>query len=244
MAADANPGFDVATIKPNISGAPQMQGLTIRGRNFATRNSSLGDLITFAYQIQAKQVAGAPDWINTDRYDIAAVPDTDGSPNPAQVRTMVQKLLTDRFKLTFHHDKRELPAYVLTVSKSGQKLTPTQVTGSLPGIGPRPGPSGITLGVVNATMGDFTGFMQTLVLDRPVVDQTGLTGRYDFSIKFTPDDSEFAGHPPQLPATTEAAEAFPSLFVAMQDQLGLKLESTKAPVDVLVIDRVEKPSEN
>src|SRR6201999_1368713 len=101
----------------------------VRGRNFSTRASSLEDLISFAYEVQAKQIVGAPDWINKDRYDIAAVPDTEGDPNPKQVRIMIQKLLADRFKLKFHHDKRELSAYVLTIGSAGQKLTPSQSTG-------------------------------------------------------------------------------------------------------------------
>jgi uncharacterized protein (TIGR03435 family) len=244
MAADADPSFDVATIKPNNSGAPSMQGLTIKGRNFATRNSSLGDLIAFAYQIQAKQIEGGPEWIDKDRYDIAAVPDQEGSPNPQQVRSMVRKLLTDRFGLKFHKDKRELSAFVLTVDKSGQKLAPTQLKGSLPGIGFGPGKGGLSMRVMNGTIPDFTGFLQSLVLDRPVVDQTGLTSKFDFSFTFTPDDSEFNGHPPQLPKQADDAEAAPGLFEAMQKQLGLKLEAKKTLVDVIVIDKVQKPSAN
>ena len=248
MAPDANPSFDVATIKPNNSGAPSMQGLTVRGRNFATRNSSLGDLISFAYQVQAKQVVGAPEWTNTDRYDIAAVPDQEGVPNPEQLRVMVRKLLADRFKLTFHHEKRELSAYVLTVGKDGNKMTPTQMHGPLPGLGFAPGKGGLRMGMMNGTMADFTGLLQTLVLDRPVVDQTGITGKYDFTFTFTPDDSEFNGHPPQLPKQTADGaadvDAAPGLFDAMQQQIGLKLDAKKTAVDVLVIDHVEKPSPN
>jgi Protein of unknown function (DUF3738). len=108
MAADADPSFDVATIKPNDSGASQMQSLKVRGRNFATRNSSLVDLICFAYNVQSKQIVGAPGWMDSDRYDIEAVPVQEGLPNPQQLRTMIKKLLADRFKLTFHHEKREL----------------------------------------------------------------------------------------------------------------------------------------
>ncbi len=243
MAADADPSFEVATIKPNNSGATSMQGLTLRGRNFATRNSSLGDLISFAYQVQAKQIVNAPEWTSTDRYDIAAVPDQEGAPNPEQVRTMIRKLLADRFKLTLHHEKRELSAFVLTVGKSGPKLKPTQMNGPLPGLGFRPAKGGLMMMMMNGTMGDFTSFLQTLVLDRPVVDQTGLTGKYDFSFTFTPDDSEFNGHPPKLPQQTDDAEAAPGFFDAIQ-QLGLKLDAEKTPVDVLVIDHVEKPSAN
>jgi uncharacterized protein (TIGR03435 family) len=253
MAADADPNFEVATIKPNDSGATSMQGLTMRGRNFATRASSLGDLIGFAYEVQAKQIVGSPDWLDKDRFDIAAVPEQEGSPSPEQIRIMIRKLLADRFKLTFHHDKRELSAYVLTVSKSGHKLTATQVKGTLPGIGMRPATGGLTLNMINATIPDFTGFLQLLVLDRPVVDQTGIQGRFDFQCMFSPDDSQFGGHPPQMPApaggnstnaTDAAATAAPSLYDALQQQLGLKLTAEKTAVDVIAIDHVEKPSAN
>ncbi|MFC5861795.1 TIGR03435 family protein [Acidicapsa dinghuensis] len=249
MAADANPSFDVATIKPNNSGANQMQGLVIRGRQFLTRASSVEDLISFAYQVQAKQIVGAPGWINTERYDIEAVPDAAGTPNPAQIRTMIQKLLADRFQLKFHHDQKELPAYVMAVGKGGEKLKPTELKGPLPGLGLRPASGGIGLHVVNATIGDFTGFLQTLVLDRPVVDKTALTGRYDFDITFAPDDSQFNGHPPRFPtpqgsSTTPEPSAQPNLFDALQAQVGLKLSAEKTSVDVLTIDHVDHPSAN
>jgi uncharacterized protein (TIGR03435 family) len=244
MAENADPSFEVATIKPNDSGAPGMQGLTLRGRNFATRNSSLGDLIAFAYDVQAKQIVGGPDWMDKDRFDIAAVPEQEGVPNAQQLRIMIRKLLADRFKLTFHHEKRELSAYVLTVGKSGQKLTPTQLKGPLPGIGMQPGAGGLTLHMINANLGDFTSFLQMIVLDRPVVDQTGITGRYDFQCTFTPNDSQFNGHPPPLPAQTDATSSSPGLFDAIQQQLGLKLDAEKTPVDVIAIDHVEKPSAN
>lgn len=252
MAADADPDFEVATIKPNNSGATSMQGLVIRGRNFITRASSLGDLISFAYEVQAKQIVNAPDWIDKDRYDIDAVPEQEGVPNPEQIRIMIRKLLADRFGLKFHHDKRDMSAYVMTIGKDGQKLKATQVQGNLPGIGIRPGTGGITLMIRNGTISDFTGFLQILVLDRPVVDKTALSGRYDFECTFTPDDSQFAGHPPQFPNQNNnagsnsdaAAPAAPSLYDALQQQLGLKLSAEKTAVDVIAIDHVEKPSAN
>ncbi len=244
MAADADPSFEVATIKPNNSGASGLQGLTVNGRNFATRNSSLGDLIGFAYEVQASQIVNAPGWINKDRYDIAAVPDQEGSPNIQQLRTMVQKLLVSRFNLKFHQDKRELSAYVLTVGRNGQKLKPTEIKGTLPGLGMRPGAGGLTLVMANGRMQDFTGFLQMLVLDRPVVDRTELTGRYDLNVTFTPDDSQFNGNPPKLPPATDNTDAAPNLFAAFQEQLGLKLEAQKTQVGVLAIDHVEKPSAN
>ena len=243
MKEDADPSFDVATIKPNNSGASSIQGLTMNGRNFATRNSSLADLIGFAYEVQAKQIVSGPDWLDKDRYDIAAVPDQEGAPNVQQLRLMVQKLLASRFNLKFHHDQRELSAYVLTVGKNGQKLTPTQLKGSLPGMGMRPGPTGLTMVMANARLADFTGFLQMLVLDRPVVDRTGITGRFDYNVTFTPDDSEFNGHPPKLPQT-ETSDSAPNLFAAIQEQLGLKLDAQKTSVDVIAIDHVDKPSAN
>jgi uncharacterized protein (TIGR03435 family) len=244
MAADADPSFDVATIKPNDSGKPNMFGLKVQGRNFRAVNASLGDLIAFAFDVQAKQIVGGPDWINKDRYDIAGVPDKEGTPNVNQLQSMMRKLLADRFKLTYHNEKRELSAYVLTVGKNGPKLKPTQLNGPLPGLGMRPGPGGLTLMVINAKMTDFTGFMQMLVLDRPVVDRTGLDGKFDFQCKFTPDDSQFNGHPPPLPKQADDAEIAPNLFEALQQQDGLKLAAEKTPVEVIAIDHVEKPSAN
>ncbi len=250
MAADADPSFEVATIKPNNTGATSMQGLVIQGRKFLTRASSLGDLISFAYEVQAKQIINAPDWLDKDRYDIEAVPEQEGVPNPEQIRIMIRKLLADRFALKFHHDKREMSAYVLTVAKDGQKLKPTQLKGNLPGIGIGPGTGGITLNMRNATIGDFTGFLQILVLDRPVVDKTGIEGRFDYQCTFTPDDSQFGGHPPPMPqakdngSTDTAAPAAPSLYDAIQQELGLKLSAEKTAVDVIAIDHVDKPSAN
>jgi uncharacterized protein (TIGR03435 family) len=251
MAADANPSFEVATIKPNNSGATQMQALVIRGRNFMTRASSVQDLLSFAYNVQSKQIVNGPPWIGSDRFDIDAVPDAEGVPSSQQIRVMIQKLLADRFKLTFHHEQREMEAYVLEVGKSGPKMTVNESKGQLPGLGFGPGQGGITLRAMNANMGDLTGFLQVLVLDRPVVDRTGLTARYDIKCTFTPDDSQFNGHPPRMPGAAGAdgaapadAAAAPSLYEAFQEQLGLKLTAEKTQVDVIVIDHVEKPSPN
>jgi len=237
-----------------------MQQLTVNGRNFQTRASSLLDLISFSYQVQRKQIVGGPDWLDKERFDIAAVPDVEGAPNPEQVRSMIRKLLKDRFQLTFHKEKRDLSAYVLTVGKSGQKLTPTEMKGPLPGIGYRPITGGLMLGMRNGTMSDFTGFLQTIVLDRPVVDRTELKDKFDMVVKFTPDETQFHGHPPKPPAaassgstttatatsstTPDTTETFPDLFQALQQQLGLKLEAQKTAVDVVAIDHVEKPSAN
>jgi uncharacterized protein (TIGR03435 family) len=242
MAADADPSFEVATIKPNPSGGTSLQGLYPKGRHMMVVNGSLEDIVTFAYGVQVKQIVGAPGWSNEDRYDIDALPDQPGTPNLQQMRGIFRKLLADRFQLKFHHEKREMAAYVLTVGKTGQKLTPSEIKGPLPGFGASPGTGGLTLHLANGTMTDFTDFLQMLVLDKPVVDQTGITGRYDESVTFTPDQTQFNGHLPKLPQS-DVADA-PDLFTAIQQQLGLRLAAEKTDVDVLVIDHVDKPSAN
>ncbi len=244
MPPDADPSFEVSTIKPNDSGVMGLQVLTFRGRTFITENSSLADLIMFAYSVQRKQILDAPDWIERDRYDINATPDQEGTPSADQVRLMIRKLLADRFQMKFHHDKRELSAFVLTVGKDGPKLKAAQPNGNLHGVGVQPAPTGAMLFANNAPIPAFTSFLQSLVLDRPVVDQTGLTGRYDMTVTFTPDDSLFNGRPIGLPKLADGVEAAPNFFEAIQQQLGLKLTAEKTQVDVLAIDHVEKPSAN
>jgi len=244
MAADADPSFDVATIKPNISGANLLQGLNVNGRNFSTTASSLEDLIAFAFNVNKKQIVSAPDWVGNDRFDLAAVPDAEGDPSVDQLRIMVRKLILERFQLKFHHEKRDLSAFVLSIGKNGEKLTPAQNNLPLPNLGFGGGKTGMSMNATSASMADFTSVLQMLVFDRPVVDQTGLTGRYDIHFFFTPDESLFNGHPPKMPALGEGVEPAPSFFDSLQQTLGLKLEAKKTPVDVLVIDHVEKPSSN
>lgn len=243
LPADADPSFAVATIKPNPSGAPSMQGLNTNGHDFRVRNGSLGDLISFAYDVQIKQITGGPSWMDEDRYDIDAKQDQDGLASDHQLRSMVRKLLEDRFQIKVHNEQRELSAFVLTVDKGGQRLTPSQIKGPLPGMGVRPAPGGVMLRVNNGTLNDLTDFLQSFVLDRPVVNHTDISGRYDIGVTFTPDDSEFQGHPPKVP-DSDTTEAAPSLFNAIEQQLGLKLSAEKAQVNVIVIDHAEHPSAN
>jgi len=244
MPADADPAFEVSTIKPNDSGLKSLQVLTFRGRTFITENSSVADLMMFAYRVQRKQILDAPDWIDKDRYDINATPDLEGSPSADQVRLMIRKLLADRFQMKFHHDQREMSAFVLTVGKDGPKLKAGQQNGNLHGIGVQPAATGAMLFANNAPISAFTSFLQSLVLDRPVVDQTGLTGRYDMTVTFTPDDSLFNGQPLGFAKPADGVEPAPNFFEAIQQQLGLKLTAEKTQVDVLVLDHVEKPSAN
>lgn len=242
MAADANPSFEVATIKPSQPGVSG-KAFMLRGRAFSTYNTSLTDLIVYAYDIHKKQVIGGPEWADKDRYDISGVPDVEGAPNNRQLRTMMQKLLADRFQLTFHHDKQELSVYILTVAKGGPKnLTKSDSKDDGFSVPIRPIPGGFTMPIRNALMTDFTGFaLQGAVLDRPVLDHTEITGRYDFTLTWAPLGTEFDGKLQPPPAGDNPP---PSLFTAIQEQLGLVLTPTKAPADVVVIDKAEKPSAN
>jgi uncharacterized protein (TIGR03435 family) len=242
MPADAHPTFEVATIKPTKPGE-QRTFIVWRGNDMQVVNFSLASLVKFAYDIQDKQIVGAPDWINSDRFDISAKPDTPGQPDGEQLKEMVQKLLADRFALKFHKDEKQMGAYVLTVGKSGPNMKQnTSNPNGLPGL--FFGPIG-TLHVMNATMQNFTGLMQSAVLDRPVVDKTGLTGRWDFTLKWTPDESQFTGMGIKIPPpAADAPNPAPPLFTAIQEQLDLKLEAQKTQVPVLVIDHVDHPSPN
>ncbi|HXP84447.1 MAG TPA: TIGR03435 family protein [Bryobacteraceae bacterium] len=241
MAANASAVFEVATIKPSKPDTPG-KAFLVRGREFSTLNTTLSDIITFAYGIHARQITGGPAWLETEKFDLLAKPEGEGQPSQSQWKTMVQKLLADRFKFTFHRDKKELSVYAIVVGKNGPKLTKSEGDpNGLPGLFFR------GLGVLparNATMADFAGVMQGAVLDRPVVDQTGLSGRFDFTLTWTPDEFQFGGLGVRVPPPADNAAAPPDLFTAMQEQLGLKLEATKAPAEVFVVDRVEKPSEN
>jgi uncharacterized protein (TIGR03435 family) len=241
MAADADPSFDVATIKPSNPDQPG-KAFLVRGRQFSTVNTTLSDLITFAYGLHPKQLEGGPDWLNKDKFDLLAKPDGEGQPNDKQWKIMIQKLLADRFQLKFHNDKEDLSVYAIVVAKDGPKLNKSGGDpNGLPGLFFR----GLgDLPARNATMADFAGLLQSAVLDKPVVDQTGLQGRFDFTLKWTPDEFQFAGIGVKPPPPADTADAPPDLFTAMQQQLGLKLDSTKAPVNVLVIDQAAQPTPN
>jgi uncharacterized protein (TIGR03435 family) len=242
MDANTSPTFEVATIKPSKPDE-QRKAIIVQGRRMHIINQPLSRMISFAYGVQVNQLIGLPAWADTDKYDIDAEPDGEGMPNDKQWKGMIQKLIVERYKFTFHRDKKELSVYALSVAKTGAKLTKNEGDpNGLPGLFFRGRPG--DLGVRNATMADFVGLLQGAVLDRPVVDQTGLSGRFDFTLNWTPDDSQFAGMGAKIPPPTDSANAPPSLYTAIQEQIGLKLDATKAPADVIVIDHVEKPSEN
>jgi uncharacterized protein (TIGR03435 family) len=246
MAANANPVFEVATIKPSAPGR-QGKGFTVRDADVLTINTSLSDLITMAYGLHSRQIVGLPAWAETDKYDITGRPEASGQPNVEQMKIMIQKLVEDRFQLKFHHEKKELSVYAITIAKTGAKISKSEADpNSLPGLFFGRAPQGMSFKVRNATLAEVGSVLQGSLLDKPVVDQTGLSGKYDFTLTFTPDASQIAGFggPPPPAAAADPGDAAPDLFTALQQQLGLKLDSTKAPADVLVIDKVEKPSDN
>lgn len=241
MPPDARPVFDVATIKPSDPNRGPGKLFTMRGRQVMTLNTSVNDLITFAYGLHPKQIGERPSWVDSDRYDVTGQPDIEGAPNLVQFRHLIEKLLADRFKLTIHRETRELAVYALVVGSKGPTLTKSAAQGALPSLLFR------GLGVLpagNATMTDFTDTLQSAVLDRPVLNRTGLEGRYDFMLRWTPDQSQFMSIGAQVPPPPADGSGPPELFTAIQEQLGLKLESTRGPVDVIVVDRVERPTEN
>jgi uncharacterized protein (TIGR03435 family) len=236
------PGYEVATIKPSPPDE-QGRGFNLRGRHLVARNFTVEGLITLAYNLHPKQVTGGPAWLTTDLFDMDVLPDHEGLPSLEQARGIVRKLLADRFGLKFHDDKKDLSVYVLSVAKSGPKFAKSASDpSSPPGMGGPPG----RMGMRNGSMEEFAMVMQG-VLDRPVVDQTGLKDRYDLQLKWTPDESQYGGRIPP-PSTGDsgaaAADAPPPLFTAIQEQLGLKLDAVKAPAKVMVIDSVEKPTAN
>ena len=232
MAKDATPQFEVATIKPTDP-ADGSQGFHTSGHRIFIENQSLSNLIKFAYAVHRAQIVDAPAWIDHERFDIKGVPDLPGSPDIKQVQQMLQKLLTERFQLKFHRDRRDLSIYAITVAKSGTKIKKS--LGDPNGLPDQTGyghGSQQTMKFTNNSMSDLCMGMQGY-MDKPVVDNTGLPGRFDFTLTWTPEET-----------ATVDANAAPGVFTAFQEQLGLKLQPTKGPADVLVIEHAERPSEN
>jgi bla regulator protein blaR1 len=249
--------FEVASIKPTAADFRgtmfQLQpggGLKVMGANLKT-------LLAYIYDVREFQISGGPGWINSDRYDIVAKSErAAGSENaPAdplkqtddqrktfleQTRQRMQALLADRFHLVVHRETKEAPVYALVVSKNGSKLQPAKDGG----------PDRMRMG--RAEINGEAVEMQMLVmplaniLGRPVINKTGLAGKFDFKLEWTPDPNQAFGNfgPPPPDAPPPGDPSGPSIFTAVQEQLGLRLESEKGPVEMVVIDRVEKPSEN
>jgi uncharacterized protein (TIGR03435 family) len=230
--------FEVATIKPVKEPNPGGMQDRTDGRRYSTRYTTLRDLIMMAYGLDPRQIVGGPPWTTADEYDIDAVA-AEGVPTAGNWDVMLQKLLAARFQLTLHHELREMSVYTLTVAKGGPKLkTADADEGHSSGCS--------RLGVCNfrgEPTEHFAHWLQ-LVLDKPVVDKTTLTGNFDFTLTWTPDESQFTSMGIHVPAAADNPNAPPELFTALQEQLGLKLEPQKTQAQVLVIDHVEQPSEN
>jgi uncharacterized protein (TIGR03435 family) len=244
MPTNAKPEFAVATIKPSRPDAPR-GGYGIRGQDVTTTNVTVNWMIKLAYNVHAHQISGAPAWVDSERYDTVGRSDTPGEPSRDQMKLMIQKLLVDRFQLRFHTEKKELPVYAMVVAKGGPKIAVSAADpNAFPGIGFGRGPGVISLVGRNTGLNGVANGLQSNILDKPVVDQTGLTGRYDFQLRFTPDATQVANFGGLEPANAADLDAPPDIFTAFEQQLGLKLQPTKAVIDVIVIDRIERPSPN
>ena len=266
---DTRPAFAVATIKKNTTG-DAARGMRLQpGGRIVVTNQPLRQLIVFAYSLQPQQLEGGPSWIDTDRFDITAQAEGSisptppgGPPGPAQL--MMQRLLAERFGLVVRTESRELPVYALTIARRDGQLGPrikpvdrdclalmTQAPGGVPVQAPRlpdgrPG-CGVTrdgTGRVLAggtTMTMLAMSMLTAPAGRIVVDRTGLKGAFDFDFEYAPEPAPGAAPPP---GAVTAVTDRPGLFTALEEQLGLKLQPARAPIDVTVIDRVTLPTEN
>jgi len=240
--APSQQDFEVASIKRSEPGS--LRGPTFEflpGGSLRIANGTLRAILETAYDVREFQILGGPGWVNSERYDILArtadsLSNLAGATNDVKaVRLRLQALLRQRFNLEVHRETRELPEYALEVAKKGPKLI--QDGGSNGSSNARTGiqrSCGQMIGT-NATMANLT-LMLARQLDRPVLDRTGLTGKYNFQFVWTPDSGLCSGSPDSSNA--------PSIFTALEETLGLRLESIKGPVDSLIIDHADRPSEN
>lgn len=239
---NATPAFEVATIKPVPADLKVPRYFIMQGANrFVMKYYTLKLMIALAYNLSPKVISGGSGWVDSDHFDIVALTPGDTRPSQPQQMAMLRTLLTDRFKLSFHREAKEFSIYALEMDKGGPKLKQST--------GPTSDPAQLISTVYsdhlhlparNASMSDFASLLQRALLDRPVVDKTGLTERYDFDLDWAPDETQFGGDLPSAPADAQAAP----FFTAIQQQLGLRLEATRGPVEALVIDHAEPPSAN
>lgn len=228
--------FDVASVRPHSPDDASFLVHPPAAGRFSATGSVAKLLVMLAYDLQESQIMGGPSWLATEKWDIEAKTDDGVAHTPEETRRMVQSLLQDRFGLRAHRETQTRRAYVLTVTKGGPKFTPSERRSTNYRLGS---------GSINLERGELARFVQFLssALGQPVVDRTGLGGLYDLSLRW--DDAPI----PEgglLGTDVRAAPggSYGSIFTAIQDQLGLRLEHQQAPVDVLVIDGIERPSEN
>src|SRR5215471_7974437 len=238
-----SPKFDVASLKPTQSPGPSsVVRPSPSGDRYVGTNASRRLMIQVAYRLKAEQVVGGPDWVATDTWDLNAK--TDKPSTTDDLRLMLQDLLAERFHLKLRRETKELPAYILTVDKSGLKLIPHQAAHSGDQWIDQPQQPflHVKLTARSSTM-DYFAFRLSQLMDRPVVDRTDLQGGFDFELTYTRD------LPPNIPPGAmlngePIDTSGPPVFAALRQQLGLKLEAQKAPVEIRVIEHVEKPTEN
>ena len=258
--------YDVVSIKRN-SFPP---GTNLAGKigtsdtpdGLTARFVPIKQIIQRAYGAESYQISGGPDWLSSERYDIDAKFDSSTADELQKLsptdrilarQQMLQKILAERFNLTVHKDSKELQTYSLIVAKNGPKLQEVKLDdadASKPKAGPAPGSSQMMAG---GTVGQIRGFasplsnlalMLTNYLHRPVIDRTGLTGIYDFTLRWTPDTNQTQDSSITNGLPSGDPTGSPNIFTAIQEQLGLKLESAKGPVEIFVIDKIERPSGN
>ena len=241
-AAQESPAFEVASVRPTD---PGRVGSTF---NFAPGELQIGGgtfrkIMEMAYDLRTFQILGGPAWVDADRYDISAKNDLalkglSQEQRGTEMRRRLQTLLADRFQLKVHRETREWPEYTLVVARGGARLKEPDS-----GVG-----NGINsgCGVMKGTRTTMSNLAMVLSrqMERPVLDRTGLSGLYDFEMNYTPDNGCGSRQPDGGTANSETLTDRPSIFTAIQEQLGLKLESIKGPVEVIVIDSVEKPEPN
>jgi len=233
MARNADPDWEVATVRPSDPNNGGHQHIRFHGQHVTLYDHTVEDLLLIGYGVQKVQLVGEPSWAKTEKWNVNGITDVAGEPDLRQLQGLMQKILKERFALTLHHEQREMPVYALMVAKGGQKMTPnaSDPNGWMDQQNSMDGGRDIE-NMKNTSMAELALILEFRV-DRPVVDQTGLKGRYDFKLQWTTDDAQSA-----------SSDAPPGLFTAIQEQIGLKLEPMKAPADVLVIDHVARPGAN
>ncbi len=231
----ARPNFEVASIKLSQSGDFNF-GLKFMPRRFVAQNSPIRFLIQFAWNVYDFQVSGSPGWAASDHYNIEAITGKDASME--QFRLMVQALLEDRFQLKLHHETRQSQVYALVPAKDGIKLQASKEECDAAGVCGRYSVSSNGMDATAITMDAFATALSQII-GRKVIDKTGYTEKFDLHLKWADPST-----PGLDPDDSKSASADQSIFTVLPQQLGLKLESTKGPVDLLVIDRLERPSEN
>jgi len=228
--------FEVASVKRAASSPGPVRSILLFSPDggFRTTNASLKALVQTAYGVQDFQISGASGWMDSDKYDVQAKPAIDIKPSRADTLLMLQNLLVDRFKLKIRRETREDPVYALMVAKDGPRMH----IATDPSGGARGGANGRLTG--KRTMAQLAEMLSGL-LRRPVVDQTSMAGVYDFTLEWLPEVGQTG---PDALSPAPADPNAPSIFTALQEQLGLRLESSKAQVEILIIDHAEPASEN